>query len=168
MSAQLSVFQPDWQASLNQVSADTGLHSILIMESLPDTMKVVCANQNQNVYSSGDEGPKSVQQGCHELYCERVVNTGEPLFVEDASKSDEWRGNEDLVKFGLGVYLGLPIVVDGQVVGTVCALHDAPFDFDAGEYSASDRLYALQKRVQDDLESNHTNSSIAFSTERSY
>ncbi len=168
MRAQLSVFQPDWQASLNQVSADTGLHSILIMESLPDTMKVVCANQNQDVYSSGDEGPKSVQPGCHELYCERVVDTGEPLFVENAAESEEWRGNEDLVKFGLGVYLGLPIVVDGQVFGTVCALHNAPFDFDAGEYSASDRLYALQKKIQNDLEGSSANSFAPFSTEKTH
>ncbi|MGY0216172.1 GAF domain-containing protein [Endozoicomonadaceae bacterium StTr2] len=148
MSSAIFSQRHHWQQAVDQLAADTGLHSILIMESLPDTMKVVCANGSQDIYHEGDAGPKSVQPGCHELYCERVVNTGEELFVADAAIEDEWKGNEDLVKFGLGVYLGLPVRQNGEIVGTVCALHDQPFDFEAGEVSTRERLYVLQQQIE--------------------
>ncbi|MEH6445386.1 MAG: GAF domain-containing protein [Oceanospirillaceae bacterium] len=140
-----------WQSQVDNLSNVTGLHSILVMESLLGTMKVVCANSNQDIYHEAEEGPKSVQAGCHELYCERVVNTGNELFVADAAADNEWKGNEDLVKFGLGVYLGLPIRLNGEVVGTVCALHNKPYDFCKGETSARDRLYQLQVTIEKDL-----------------
>ena len=114
-------------------------------------MQVVCANRSQDIYHEGDEGPKSVQPGCHELYCERVVNTAEPLFVADAAIDDEWKGNEDLVKFGLGVYYGLPIRQSGQVVGTVCALHSESFDFAAGAPSCIQQLQDLQQSIESEL-----------------
>ena len=140
-----------WQAEVDAIAITTGLHSILIMESLPDTMKVICANSTQDIYHENDEGPKSIQQGCHELYCERVVDTGEPLFVADASVDDEWKGNEDLVKFGLGVYYGLPLRQNDQVVGTVCALHPESYDFEAGATSAIERLNTLRDKIEHDL-----------------
>ncbi|WP_299735277.1 GAF domain-containing protein [uncultured Endozoicomonas sp.] len=153
MHPKLDYLKHSWQPIVDQIASETGLHSILIMESLPGTMKVVCANQNQEVYKTGDEGPKSVQHGCHELYCERVVNTGKELFVPNAADSEEWHGNEDLAKFGLGVYLGLPVIIDGKVCGTVCALHNTPFDFLAGNQSARSWLLALQSKVHRDVES---------------
>ena len=97
---QLANHQQDLTAELNAIAQQFGLHSLLIMESTPDTMIVFAANQ-QPIYHAGDAGPKSVQPGCHELYCERVVDTQSSLLVADAAVDEEWRGNEDLVKFGL-------------------------------------------------------------------
>ncbi|PVZ69607.1 GAF domain-containing protein [Pelagibaculum spongiae] len=140
-----------WQAEVDGLAITTGLHSILIMESLPDTMKVIVANSAQSIYSQDDQGSKSAQEGCHNLYCERVVNTGTPLFVADTSVDKEWQGNEDLVKFGLGTYYGVPLRQEGKVVGTVCALHPESFDFEAGSTSAKDRILALQAKIESDL-----------------
>ncbi len=136
-----------WRIRLDELAARSGLRAILIMESEPDTMKVVVAN-DQPLYHVGDCGPKSRKPGCHELYCERVVDTAQPLFVPDASAAEEWKGNEDYVKFNLGVYLGYPLVYGGIVVGTVCALNDRSFDFEAGSPSVSEEL----KQLKFDLE----------------
>lgn len=136
-----------WQSRLDDLSVKTGLRAILIMESKPGTMEVVVAN-DQPLYHVGDCGPKSTRRGCHELYCERVVDTAQPLFVPDASAVDEWKGNEDFVKFKLGVYLGYPLVYGGIVVGTICALNDSAFDFEAGTPSVSSEL----KQLRADLE----------------
>ena len=144
----LQQIAPEWQETVDQIARDTGLHSVLIMQSLDHSMRVVCANRSQDIYHAGDEGPKSVQPGCHELYCERVVNTGEPLFVADAALDDDWKDNEDLVKFGLGVYYGLPIYQADKVVGTACALNPEPFDFSAGNPSAIQQLQALQEAIE--------------------
>ncbi|EEX35181.1 MULTISPECIES: GAF domain-containing protein [Vibrio] len=144
---QLANHQQDLTAELNAIAQQFGLHSLLIMESTPETMIVFAANQ-QPIYNAGDAGPKSVQPGCHELYCERVVDTQSPLLVADAAADEEWRGNEDLVKFGLGVYYGLPIMHRGEAIGTVCALNDKAFDFAEGEPSAIERLNQLKLRIE--------------------
>jgi len=136
-----------WTDRLNKIADATGLHSILVMASLPTTMKVIVANQ-QPIYSANDEGPKSVQEGCHELYCERVVNTKQALLVQDASADPEWKGNEDLVQFGLGVYLGLPLMAGDVVLGTVCALNKEEYDFEAGIPSAHQRLLDLKMQLE--------------------
>ncbi|OBS95515.1 histidine kinase [Vibrio tasmaniensis] len=138
---------------LNNISKRFKLHSLLIMESTPKSMIVFAAN-DQLVYRANDSGPKSTQSGCHELYCERVVNTGKELLVNDASADEEWMGNEDLVKFGLGVYYGLPLMYNDEVVGTVCALNDRPFNFSEGNPSAIEQLTQLQVRIQQLLNSN--------------
>ena len=137
----------EWQERLNTLAAHSGLHSILIMESKPDTMEVVVANE-QPIYHVGDCGPKSRQPGCHELYCERVVDTAQPVFIPDASIDDEWKGNEDYVKFNLGVYLGFPLVNQGVVVGTICALNDKTFDFNEGSPSVCSELVQLKTDIE--------------------
>lgn len=139
-----------WTNKLNTFADSTGLNSILVMQSLPTTMKVVLAN-HQPIYSANDEGPKSVQEGCHELYCERVINTKKELLVSNASTDPEWVNNEDLVKFGLGTYLGLPLIVNEMAVGTVCVLNDKTFDFHAGSPSAYEQLISFKTELEKEM-----------------
>ncbi|MFW6161785.1 MAG: hypothetical protein ACODAJ_03395 [Planctomycetota bacterium] len=56
------------------------------------------------------------------------------------------------MQFGLGVYLGFPLHAAGAVIGTLCALHDQPYDFAAGEPSARARLIKLRDAIEADLE----------------
>jgi GAF domain-containing protein len=135
---------------LNNFADSTGLNSILVMQSLPTIMKVILAN-HQPVYSANDEGPKSVQEGCHELYCERVIDTKKELLVSNASVDPEWVNNEDLVKFGLGTYLGLPLIVNDKAVGTVCVLNNKEFDFHAGSPSAYDQLIEFKAELEQEI-----------------
>lgn len=151
--SQLEAQQHELKQSLETIAQQFNLHSVLIMESTPETMVVFAANE-QPIYHAGDAGPKSVRPGCHELYCERVVNDKSELFVADASQSEEWKGNEDLVKFGLGVYFGVPIIHQDNVVGTVCALNDDSFDFNMGKPSAVDCI----RQLKSDIELKLTNS----------
>jgi GAF domain-containing protein len=135
------------QQELEKIAKQFGLHSLLIMESTPDSM-IVFAASDQPVYSAGDKGPKSVQTGCNELYCERVINDKKELLVEDATTSEQWKDNEDLVKHGLGVYFGVPIIINNKAIGTVCALNDKPFDFAKGDPSAMDSIRQLRANIE--------------------
>lgn len=150
----LANYRDELTAQLENIAHQFQLHSLLIMESKPDQMVVFAANE-QPIYHVGDAGPKSNQQGCHELYCERVVDTAKPLLVADVSMDEEWKGNEDLVKFGLGVYYGVPITFKGEVIGTVCALNNEPFDFAKGTPSAIDQIHQLQLNVEQHLQATH-------------
>ncbi len=142
-------FAGDWQAPMDGLAATHAVDSLLIMRSTPTHMvTAVSAGPRQDTYHPGDAGPKSVTPGCHKLYCEQVVNEDRPLEVADARTDPEWAGNEDLVRFGLGTYLGYPLHdADGTVLGTLCALHGEGFDFDAGEPSLREDLGALAGRI---------------------
>lgn len=145
-------FEQKWSGRLEQLADRTGIKSLLIMRSTPTHMvAVVSAGPMRDTYHPGDQGPKSVNPGCHKLYCEQVVNDRAPLHVPDAAVDPEWSDNEDLVKFGLGVYLGYPIEVNNEVLGTVCALHDTPFDFAAGAPSLREQLEGLKRDIEQDL-----------------
>lgn len=136
--------------ALDEIAARFRIDSLLIMESTPTHMVTrVSAGPRQDTYHPGDAGPKSVNPGCHKLYCEQVVNDDRILEVADARIDSEWVGNEDLVKFGLGTYLGLPLHdANGDVTGTLCALHSTPFDFDQGNPSLREALLALRERIE--------------------
>lgn len=146
-------FEAKWRQPLEEIAQRSGIYSLLIMRSTPTHMvAVVSAGPGRETYTPGDAGPKSVNPGCHKLYCEQVVNDRQPLHVPDARSDPEWLGNEDLVQFGLGTYLGYPIEApDGEVLGTLCALHSVPFDFDGGEPSLRDELQRLKGQIEADL-----------------
>jgi GAF domain-containing protein len=146
-------FEPKWRPTLDRLAEQSGIYSLLIMRSTPSHMvAVVSAGPGRETYHPGDAGPKSVNPGCHKLYCEQVVNDRRPLHVPDATSDPEWLGNEDLVQFGLGTYLGYPIEApDGETLGTICALHGEPFDFDAGEPSLRESLEQLKAAIEADL-----------------
>jgi len=147
-------FEQKWHGELASIADESGIQSLLIMRSTPTHMvAVVSAGPKMDTYHPGDQGPKSVNPGCHKLYCEQVVNTGLPLHVPDASADPEWLHNEDLVQFGLGVYLGYPIEVKGEILGTICALHNEPYDFESGSPSLRQKLEELRTRIEEDLES---------------
>ncbi|MEI8631444.1 GAF domain-containing protein [Vibrio sp. PP-XX7] len=139
--------RPEITERLNQLAAKSGLHSLLVMQSTETQMIVFAANE-QPIYSVDDAGPKSNQPGCHELYCERVVNTQSELLVPDAQLDKAWEKNEDWVKFGLGVYYGVPIIIDGIAIGTVCALHNTAFDFAAGQPSIKAEIGQLKADIE--------------------
>ena len=124
--------QSQWHAELDNLAQLGGVKATLIMESLPESMRVIVANSGQDFYKNGDTALKSISSAMHKLYCERVVRTGRELFVPDANNDGEWYQNEDLIEYGLSTYLGLPIHSKDTVVGTICVLHDSPFSIGEG------------------------------------
>jgi GAF domain-containing protein len=143
-------FREEFETRREEVARKHDIESLLIMRSTPTHMvTAVSAGPRRDTSHPGDAGAKSVVPGNHKLYCEEVVNTRRPLHVSDAGSDPEWKGNEDLVRFGLGTYLGFPITgPDGSIVGTVCALHDKPYDFDAG---LRDELTQVQAEIEERL-----------------
>ncbi|ORB31279.1 GAF domain-containing protein [Mycolicibacterium parafortuitum] len=129
---------PDLDALVEKL----GVKSVLVMRSEPDSMVVAAtAGDASRHYTVGAAGKKAGDdEGRVPLYCERVVDTDQTLFVRDSREDETFAGNEDEVEFGLHNYLGLAVHgADGTVVGTVCVLDDR-----AREYSDDD-LHALEE-----------------------
>ncbi len=142
-------FAEEFQPRFEEISEKTGLDSVLFIRSTPTHTRIVCtAGPYAETYVKGAKGTKSVNEGQHEAYCERVHNTGEELYIPDAAEDEEWKGAEEFEAFGLRSYYGVPVRYDGEVVATVCALDEDVYDFEAGDPSAVE----LFRSVRDDAE----------------
>lgn len=86
------------------------------------------------------------------LYCERVVDGDDAVFVRDSRDDATFAGNEDEVEFGLHNYLGVPVHDSaGRVVGTVCVLDDNSRDYtDEERRQLSELAGAVEQVVQKD------------------
>lgn len=129
--------------ALEDVARRLKVKSVLVMRSEPDAM-VVAASAGEAVehYHVGDAGQKArASRDRVPLYCERVVDSDEGLFVPDSRQHEVFSGNEDEVNFGLVNYLGVPVHDDeGTVVGTVCVLDDHPREYTDDDHDELRRL----------------------------
>ncbi|WP_236724789.1 redoxin family protein, partial [Mycobacterium avium] len=118
---------------LEELADELGVKSVLVMRSDPDSMVVAAtAGPGTAFYRVGAAGSKAgAAPDRVPLYCERVVDGGEAIFVRDSRLDDTFAGNEDETEFGLSNYLGMPVRdAGGHVVGTVCVLDDHARDYD--------------------------------------
>ncbi|MDT5127202.1 MAG: hypothetical protein QOH54_2846 [Mycobacterium sp.] len=129
--------------ALGAIAERLGVKSVLIMRSDPSSMVVAAtAGPASAHYRVGGVGQKAGDASDRvPLYCERVVDGGEALFVRDSRVDATFAGNEDETEFGLSNYLGLPIrSPDGHVVGTVCVLDDHSRVYDVADHHELDTL----------------------------
>jgi GAF domain-containing protein len=134
--------------ALEAIVEKLGVKSVLVMRSDPSSMVVAAtAGTASAYYPVGGAGQKAGDATDRvPLYCERVVDSGETLFVRDSRADATFAGNEDETAFGLSNYLGLPVRnADGNVVGTVCVLDDHSRDYDA---TANRELDTLRGSVE--------------------
>ena len=128
---------------LEQIAAQLGVKSVLVMRSEPDSMVVAAtAGEATKHYTVGAAGKKAGDDDSRvPLYCENVVKADSDLFVRDSRDDATFAGNEDETEFGLHNYLGLAVHdADGTVVGTVCVLDDSARDYTDEERAELDRL----------------------------
>lgn len=66
-------------------------------------------------------------------FCEHVVRAGTALVVGDALRHPVFMSTPLVVDRIVGAYAGVPLRVDGRVVGAVCAISSRPHRFSAGD-----------------------------------
>ena len=69
-------------------------------------------------------------------FCKHVVETGEPIIVEDARLVDFLRDNLAIPDMGVIAYAGIPLDVGGEVIGTFCAVETSPKKWSAADIEA--------------------------------
>jgi len=147
-------FAEAFQPRVEEIAGTFGLKYAGVIRSTPTHTRVVCtAGPLAETYVKGARGTKSVNEGCHEAYCERVHDTGEEVHIPDAEADAEWVGAEEFDSFGLRSYYGVPVRYDGEVVASVIAIHDEEYDFEAGDPNVVDTLRELRDDIETDIES---------------
>lgn len=128
---------------LDELAARLRVKSVLVMRSDPSSMVVAAtAGEATQHYTVGAAGKKAGDDASRTpLYCERVVDTDEPLYVRDSREDATFAGNEDETEFGLHNYLGVAVHDSaGRVVGTVCVLDDSAREYTVEERAELDRV----------------------------
>lgn len=81
-----------------------------------------------------------------ESICAHTIVENEVLVVEDATDDPRFSGNPHVQgASGLRFYVGLPIVIDGVPVGTLCALGSEPHELD---YKVRSELFGAVNAVE--------------------
>jgi PAS domain S-box-containing protein len=84
--------------------------------------------------------------------CQHLLVTRQPLVVPDTRRDPLARDNEFILALGLAAYLSVPLVVAGQVLGSLCVADRQPRDWTAEQVAALTDLARplvtqLQQRV---------------------
>jgi PAS domain S-box-containing protein len=58
--------------------------------------------------------------------CQQLLVTRQPLVIPDTRRDPLARDNEFLLALGLAAYLGIPLIVSGQVLGSLCVADRQP------------------------------------------
>lgn len=145
-------FAEKFQPRFDEVAEETDLDSVLFIRSTPTHTRIVCtAGPYAKTYLKGAKGMKSVNDGEHEAYCERVHNTGDELYISDAEADEEWIDADEFDAFGLRSYYDVPVRYGDDVVGTVCALDETVYDFESGDPTVVDLLRSVRDDVEADV-----------------
>ena len=62
-------------------------------------------------------------------FCQHVVTSGRPLIVNDARLDPLLHDNRAIPDLGVVAYLGIPLLLDGHVIGSFCAIDGRPRDW---------------------------------------
>jgi PAS domain S-box-containing protein len=65
--------------------------------------------------------------------CQHLLVTRQPMVIPDARRDPLARDNEFLLAHGLAAYLGLPLIVSGHVLGSLCVADRRPRDWTADQ-----------------------------------
>jgi PAS domain S-box-containing protein len=68
--------------------------------------------------------------------CQRLLVTGQPLVIGDAHHDPLAHGNKAVSEFGVAAYLGIPLLLAGQVLGSLCVADRRPRDWTEDDVAA--------------------------------
>jgi diguanylate cyclase (GGDEF)-like protein len=66
-------------------------------------------------------------------FCQHAVTSGEPFVVDDARADARVAGNPAIDELGVVAYAGVPLVVQGEPIGALCAIDGRPRRWTADE-----------------------------------
>ncbi|MTI63914.1 MAG: sensor domain-containing diguanylate cyclase [Methylophaga sp.] len=142
-----------WQTMLDLLAEFMTVPVALIMRLDKDRI-TVCVKNNavSNPYHVG-EAETLLGSG---LYCEEVVRSNAPLFVDNALNDPVWQDNPDIEKNMIN-YLGLPLRwPNGDIFGTLCVLDSKTHYYDDKQQGLMQQMQLMVENHLELLEKNHS------------
>lgn len=134
-----------WQKTVDVMARIFGAPAGFIVQHGPDGYQVVIASQQEsNPYGPGGLIPEDTN-----IFCKKVVEERQPLYVQDAPQDPFWDTNPEVTNDGFRSYLGLPVLwPSGEPFGTICVM-----DFEVTDYQDDyvDLISELRDLIEADL-----------------
>lgn len=108
-----------WQKTVNLMAQLFNAPAGYIVQHCSRGYQVsIASEQPENPYSAGTLIAPSTN-----IFCRRVVETRQELYVSNAGTLPEWASNPEVADDGFESYLGVPIFwPDGTAFGTICVM----------------------------------------------
>lgn len=134
-----------WQKTVDVMARIFSAPAGFIVQYSPEGYQVVIAsNQESNIYPAGGLIPSDTN-----IFCRKIVETGENLYVKNAAQDPYWDDNPEVRDDGFLSYCGLPINwPNGDPFGTICVMDFAETDYQS-DYI--DLMHELRDLVEADL-----------------
>lgn len=128
-----------WQKTVDLMATLFQAPAGFIVQYTSDGYQTTIASQQpENPYAAG-----GVIAPDENIFCRKIVQTGEELYVQRATLEDEWQTNPEVSDDGFNSYLGVPIHwPNGDPFGTICVM-----DFKTTNYD--DRYLELIRQFRD-------------------
>lgn len=122
-----------WQELINLMAELCLTPAGFIVQMTEKGYQVVIANNSEeNPYPAGGVIPAETN-----IFCKKVVEQNQPLYVNNATHLKEWRSNPEVSDDHFNSYLGFPLLwPSGKIFGTICVM-----DFKITNYD--DRYHRL-------------------------
>ena len=135
-----------WQKTVDVMARVFGAPAGFIVQYKPEGYQVVISSdQESNPYDAGVIIPPDTN-----IFCKKVVEQQEALYVHDAPTERCWDTNPEVANDGFRSYLGLPVSwPTGEPFGTICVM-----DFKSTDYKQAyvDLVAELRDLIEADLE----------------
>ena len=79
-------------------------------------------------------------------WCQQVVVAGKPLIVGDVAADSVLRTNSMVIDYGIVAYCGVPLIVDGQTLGALCAIDSKVREWTRADVTTLSELAELVQR----------------------
>ncbi|MBO9489498.1 sensor domain-containing diguanylate cyclase [Endozoicomonas sp. G2_1] len=134
-----------WQKTINLMAKLFSAPASFIVQYTSQGYQVIIANQQQeNPYPAGTIIPSATN-----IFCKKVVEESQPLYVKRATELAEWQTNPEVAKDGFNSYLGMPIYwPSGEPFGTICVMDFEKTNYDDNYVELVEQFRSL---VEDDL-----------------
>ena len=99
-----------------------------------DFYKSVCGFGEPLASSRQLEGP---------TFCHFTIRSAEPLVIPDTNADPVYREVPTVRSLGVAAYVGIPILINGQVIGAFCAIDTVPHAWTAEEITTLKELAAV-------------------------
>jgi len=81
-----------------------------------------------------------------QTFCHFTLESDKPLVINDTHSRAEWKSVPTVTTLGIQAYVGVPIRVDGQNVGSFCVIDMVPREWSAEEVETLQQLAASVER----------------------
>lgn len=134
-----------WQKTVNLLASFFDAPASFIVQYREQGFQVTLTNEGpENPYEPG-----GIIEPEANIFCRRIVETGESLYVSNAPIDPCWDTNPEVHEDGFVSYLGVPIVwPDGTPFGTFCVM-----DYKETDYNETyiELIYQLKDILESDL-----------------